>query len=142
MTNYTDPTAAYIARLVRRHGRAVMAVGTGECAVPGCDGGSREDPFAYTVGLHAHRLPELLVYGCDADAALAVLNDLAASIIDGDPVRSGMSVLAGGRCWIPVPAMPRERAELRFANLLAGRSRRQPVAALRLDPTWTTVGTS
>ncbi|HUG86653.1 MAG TPA: DUF4262 domain-containing protein [Euzebya sp.] len=135
MATFTDPTAAYVARLVRRHGWAVMAVGTGECAVPGCCGGGREDPFAYTIGLHAHGRPELLVHGCDADDARAVLNDLATSIIDGEDVTSLVPVLAGARRWIPVPATPRERAQLRFANLLAGRSRRRPVAALRLDPT-------
>lgn len=56
-------------------------------------------PYAYTVGLTGHALPEFLVTGLSAGRAAEVLNDAAATAVDGGapPVAGGRVRLPGGR---------------------------------------------
>lgn len=134
LTVTTDPIAAHLADLIREFGWGVMAVGTGRCTVFGCCGGDMDEPFAYTVGLHAQRRSELIVRGLDDRTALEVLNDAARRLIEGG-VHAGAPVMAAGASWMPTPATPADRADMRYARAFARGSARRLAHPLRLDRT-------
>jgi hypothetical protein len=70
-----EQVMADLADTVETYGWAVRAV-YGEGARP---------PWAYTVGLHAQDLPELVVTGLPAEEAVSLLNDGAERLLDGLP---------------------------------------------------------
>lgn len=57
----------HVAATIMRRGFAVVAIGGGRCAVPGCDCGPSDEQWAYTIGLAEQGLPELVITGL-ADA--------------------------------------------------------------------------
>lgn len=132
-TTITDPTTAGLAGMIEKFGWGVVAVGTGRCDVPGCCGGDVNDPFAYTVGLHAKRLPDLIVRGLDALTPHHVLNDVARQLIGGGVVRAGAPVVAARSSWMPTTASPADRADMRYAREFARGSGRRLASPLRLD---------
>lgn len=72
---HPDPMVRDTIETIRRYGWAVTAIsdqcacGSPECAPPECS-------FAYTTGATLHSLPELAVYGLDAQTSCDVLNEL------------------------------------------------------------------
>ncbi len=129
----TDPTIAHIASVIDRVGWAVVAVGTGHCDRPDCKGDAAVDPFAYTVGLHAMRLPEVIVRDLDSQTAQRVLNDVAQHQIDGGRVRKGSLVVADGAYWMTDTASPADQADMRIARAFARGSGRRLTLPLRLN---------
>jgi hypothetical protein len=128
-----DPTRDHLAALIERWGWAVVAVGTGLCDHPGCDGGERDDPVAYTIGLHAMRLPELIVRGFDAPTGQSILNGVARLMADGADVRLGQRIAVDGGVWVVTLASTRDRGDMRHARAFARGSGRR-VVAWRLSP--------
>ncbi|MFC7674717.1 DUF4262 domain-containing protein [Mycolicibacterium sp. GCM10028919] len=55
--------------IIRRHGWAVQAVE------------DHRAPFSYTIGLHRHGLPEMLVTGLSPERAAQLLNDAADGVL-------------------------------------------------------------
>jgi hypothetical protein len=89
---------------VRRHGFAVIAVGGGQCAVPGCPCADEiDEPFAYTVGLSTKGLPELVITGLEANLAGALLGQAARLMqLQGPPDDRATDQLGG------IPVMYRD----------------------------------
>lgn len=78
--------------VIKEHGWAVIGV------FPAA--GDSGQPFSYTVGLTEQFLPELVVYGLDAASAGALLNAVAASMVEHGELKPGDrvdGVLDGGR---------------------------------------------
>jgi hypothetical protein len=48
---------------VDEHGYGVVVVGTGECSFPGCTCEPEQYPYAYSIGMVEHGLPELVTFG-------------------------------------------------------------------------------
>ena len=121
-------------------------------AVQGVERDGIHPPWAYTVGLTAHRRPELVVTGMPISRATGVLNGVAAHLLHADRARAGH---AGGAARRPArrggqgrgaigaledgdralrrpdprpAARARRRArELALGQPVPGRSRGQPV---------------
>lgn len=100
-----------ISELIERHGWAVQYV-EGECT---------RAPYAYTVGLTAAGLPELVVTGLPAVRAAALLNEVAGSTRFTEPPVPGgtISLSAGGE--VEVVRLPNPEARLYVASELFGR---------------------
>lgn len=128
----TDPMAAHLAPIIDRWGWAVVAVGTGHCDEVGC-GVGWDDPYSYTVGLHAVRLPELIVRGLDGPTAQRVLNDAARCLIDDQVPGRRAHLTAGGTSWIVTPGSAADRSDVRYARVFARESGRRLAAPLRLE---------
>jgi hypothetical protein len=86
---WLDQQDAWMRTTVRKYGWVVEYVGGGTCSHPGCEGGSPELPFGYTVGLHGMGHPELLIFGCDQQVTLHVLNSLGSQILLGTDLCDG-----------------------------------------------------
>lgn len=71
-----DPLLRQTIDTIHKHGWAVTAVGDvcEQCAAESCGPGTCA--FAYTSGLSLHGIPELAVYGLDAQASCQLLNEL------------------------------------------------------------------
>ncbi len=91
---WLDQQDAWTRGTVRTYGWAVEYVGGGTCSHPGCSGGASEMPFGYTVGLHGMGHPELLIFGCDQQVTVRVLNSL------GRQVMLGTDLFEGGECEV------------------------------------------
>jgi hypothetical protein len=93
---WLDQEDARIASVVRRHGWAIEYIGSGICAVPGCDSPEDEGPaFAYTVGLFGLRHPELVVFGLDAHDSCRLLNTLGDRVLDDEILIPGQLLTVG-----------------------------------------------
>ena len=62
-----------IASGIARHGFFVVSVGSGRCAVPGCNCALELRPWCYTIGLCDLQHPELVVVGLLPEAAHRVM---------------------------------------------------------------------
>jgi hypothetical protein len=96
-------------RMIRAHGWAVQCV--------------EEDrrPFAYTIGLHAHAMPELLVTGLAPHDAGRLLNWAAAHSVQGLGWTAGQQLADPGGTPIEVVDVEWPDAHLKFAVALGGR---------------------
>ena len=85
-------------------------------------GGKRHAPFAYTVGLTAHGLPELVVTGMAHYRSGALLNGMAGHWLHADvlPVPGQHVDVRDGRC-LEVVEVPHPDAHLFVATRLFGR---------------------
>ena len=95
---------------IDQHGYTAMVVGTGECAVPGCDCTPSSYPYAYSIGLCEHDHPELVVFGLDSWHVSAALASVAGAARAGAPLAVGREhrhVFADVHeyCLIPVPEL-------------------------------------
>lgn len=91
-------------QMIARHGWMVQAVFA--------DPPSGQPGFAYTVGLAAKGLPELVVFALPQEYAMVILNQLAMRLTKGEtvPRNHRMSDLMGGADALLLPAA-RERAD-------------------------------
>lgn len=71
-----DPSPS-VSDLVARWGHAVMSVGYGECAEPGCNACASPTPWSYSVGLTDSGQPELVLLGATPLAARTLINEVA-----------------------------------------------------------------
>jgi hypothetical protein len=76
MASSPDPAIARIDGLVSTYGFAVVSVGYGPCAEPGCEHGPSPHPWTYTVGLMAQMQPELVVMGSSLLEASAMVHEV------------------------------------------------------------------
>jgi hypothetical protein len=93
---------------VRMHGWAVQGV---------------EDdrlPYAYTVGLHGHGLPELLVTGLSHESAACLLNAAADAAVGGRVFAPGSHVAVGDGPLLEIVEVDQPDAHLNFAVALGG----------------------
>lgn len=94
---------------VDRHGWAVQYVE------------SDRAPFAYTIGLHEHGLPELLVTGLLPQPAARLLNGVAAYLMDGGgPLLPGELISAPTGPPLMVVQVDHPDAHLKFAVAICG----------------------
>jgi len=78
-------------------------------------------PSAYTVGLHARGLPELLMTGLSAEVSCRVLNSIAHMIVDdGVVVAPAMHIYYQDRFLIEVVQVEHPDVHMRFAVELFG----------------------
>jgi hypothetical protein len=82
-SDFALESLARVAAAINTHGYVVQSVGN-ECSVPGCRCTPTSRPWAYTIGLHGTGRPELLVCGLSDRPALAVINHVIASHLDGE----------------------------------------------------------
>ena len=84
---HTDPRSPEtIDRAILRHGFAVVAVGYGDCGVPGCCSPPEAIPWSYTVGLSQVGEPELVLLGLDPISAHLAISWVATQALAGRPV--------------------------------------------------------
>jgi hypothetical protein len=74
LENYRSEQLMFIAAAIATRGLAVMSVGSGQCAVPGCVCEPEPRPWSYTIGLVERQHPEVVTFGLSPPAAVAVLN--------------------------------------------------------------------
>lgn len=101
--------------LIKRHGWALIGV------FPAA--GDTGQPFTYTVGLSAQFLPELVVYGLDQQSAGALLNAVAANMVDKGELKPGDRVddiLADGRTLAVIDLDPADAADLAMVHSIYG----------------------
>ncbi len=87
----------YLLRLstdIVHHGFAFVPVGFGTCSAPGCDCGTDDDSWAYTVGLVELGLPEIIVIGL----APAIGAELVGRVVAEH--RRGGRVILGAPMWV------------------------------------------
>src|SRR6201996_2235631 len=72
-------------------------------------------PFAYTIGLHEHGLPELLVAGMPPERANLVLNTVAGYLLGGGRPVPGERMLIGGELLLEFVQVQHPIAHLKFA---------------------------
>jgi hypothetical protein len=78
-------------------------------------------PFAYTIGLHDHGLPELLVYALAPDVATRVLNSIAHMMVDdGAVLAPAMHIDYEDRFLVEVVEVEHPDVHLKFAIRLCG----------------------
>jgi hypothetical protein len=78
-------------------------------------------PFAYTIGLHEHGLPELLITGLGAQVATRVLNSIAHQMVDdGAVLAPAMHIDFQDRFLIEVVEVEHPDVHLIFAARLCG----------------------
>jgi len=77
-------------------------------------------PFAYTIGLHEHGLPELLVAGMPPERANLVLNTVAEYIRRGGRPVPGERMLIGGELLLDFVQVQHPMAHLKFAFSIYG----------------------
>ncbi|MEZ5215852.1 MAG: DUF4262 domain-containing protein [Ilumatobacteraceae bacterium] len=84
----SSPRSLYAERIdasILEHGHAVVAVGYGECSIPGCQCEDRAaHPWSYSVGLARLAQPELVVLGLTLEAAHFVIDAVARRRATGD----------------------------------------------------------
>jgi len=82
---------------------------------------SENRPFAYTVGLHDHGLPELLITGLSPDIAARVLNSIAhMTVDDGTTLAPAMHIDYQDRFLIEVVEVEHPDVHLKFAVRIFG----------------------
>jgi hypothetical protein len=77
-------------------------------------------PFAYTIGLHEHGLPELLVAGMVPERANLVLNTVAGYLLRGGRPVPGERMLIGGELLLDFVQVQHPMAHLKFAFSIYG----------------------
>jgi hypothetical protein len=80
-TAWLDQEDAHLAQTIRTHRLAVQYVTRGD--------ESDEPPFGYTIGLFGVGHPELVAVGLDYEQACALLNKVAAMVLDGHDLIPG-----------------------------------------------------
>ena len=81
----------------------------------------RQEPFAYTIGLHDRGLPELLMTGLDVQVATRVLNSIAHMIVDdGTVLAPAMHIDYQDRFLIEVVEVEHPEVHLKFTVRLCG----------------------
>jgi len=100
----------HIRRVITRHGWAVQYVG-GDRARP---------PHAYTVGLTAAALPELVVTGLRAERATSMLNGAARDMLAGGPPSPGSTLALPGGGRVEVVRLSSPESHLAVALDLYG----------------------
>jgi hypothetical protein len=100
-----------VRRLIELHGWEIIAV-------PGAGGLA---PFAYTVGLAARGVPELVVTCLPADASAALLNEVAPRALRIEPEPGELLLLDSG-AMLEAVALPVPGAHLLVAASLVGPS--------------------
>lgn len=89
---WLDQEDAFTADTIRRYGTCIQSVGGDERR--------RQPSFAYTVGLHGHRHPELLIFDVPPSVAGRILNSLSRQVQhEGRVLRPGEVVTVDG--WAP-----------------------------------------
>lgn len=89
----------YLLRLsadIVRHGFAFVPVGFGTCSAPGCECGTDDDSWAYTVGLAEQGLPEIVVIGPAPAIGAELVARLLARHRQGDTVTVGRPLVLDG----------------------------------------------
>ncbi|MCW2607330.1 MAG: hypothetical protein JWO60_2023 [Frankiales bacterium] len=92
--------------------------------VTGVYGGRNSAPFAYTVGLTLHGLPELLVTGLRLERGATLLNHVGHQLLLEGPVEHGQRLRHGGRD-VEVVELPHPEAHLFTAVEAFGEVRAQ-----------------
>lgn len=104
---WLDQQDAWMRTRVREYGWVVEHVGGDACTHAGCEGAGAEVPFGYTVGLHGLGHPELLLFDCNAQVTMHVLNALGRRVLLGEDLAAGVDYDVPG--WprvlrmLPVP---------------------------------------
>ncbi|MGW4519734.1 DUF4262 domain-containing protein [Amycolatopsis sp. NPDC004378] len=88
--------------------------------VQGVDDAGADPPWAYTIGLSAYGLPELVVTGLPLTECAELLNDLAAHALHASPPAAGERIPLRGGPLIEVVAVADPPAHLVFAAALYG----------------------
>jgi hypothetical protein len=105
-----------IRETVRNHGWAVQFVE------------SEITPYAYTVGLHEHGLPELLVTGLAPEPAVHMLNSVADYLVGGGRPVAGDWISIGDELMVMVVQVEHPEAHMNIAIAIYG----EEVRALQL----------
>lgn len=100
----------HIRGLISRYGWAVQYVG----------GDRLHAPYAYTVGLTAAQVPELVVTGLRAERATSLLNAMARDVIRSAPPSPGATIRLAGGGQVEVVRLPHPEAHLFVAMELFG----------------------
>lgn len=111
----------HIRHLITRHGWAVQYV----------SGDRNHAPYAYTVGLTAGGVPELVVTGLRAKLATSLLNGVARDVVGAEPPTPGATIPLPGGGQVEVVRLPHPEAHLSVAMDMFG----SEVQALQL--VWT-----
>jgi|GEM_PF-2041625 len=91
-----DPRTDPLVDIIDRHGFAILAVGSGECDVPGCCGGRDEGHvWSYTIGNSEVGLPELVVLGLAPAHASALIHHVRRRLLDPHPLVVGVTEWLG-----------------------------------------------
>ncbi|MBS9533949.1 DUF4262 domain-containing protein [Mycobacterium sp. M1] len=77
-------------------------------------------PFAYTIGLHEHGLPELLVTGLTPEDTVRVLNGAAQYLVDGGRPVPGHTMSIGDGPLMEIVQVEHPAAHLNMAVALYG----------------------
>jgi len=110
-------------------------------------------PYAYTIGLHDHGLPELMVTGLTQQRAARVLNDVAEAAVRGRVLKPGAHIAVGVGPLLEIVEVDHPDAHMNFAIALgapafvrcnwfgqmtaaAGHGRRGGVTAVVDNPCW------
>lgn len=101
---------AHLHGLVIRHGWAVQAISRDRM----------HPPWAYTVGLSAQDLPELVVTGLKEHRAMHLLNDVAAHVLHAAPPSPGEQIPLTGGPLIEIVEVAEPTAHLAYAVALFG----------------------
>lgn len=112
----TEEWLAAVRATVDEHGWAVQYVE------------SERAPYAYTIGLHEHGLPELLVTGLPPHQTARLLNGVAAYLLDGGRPVPGEWISGPGGQLVLVVAVDHPDAHMNVAVAFYGRD----VRALQL----------
>lgn len=88
-SSYADQQLMWIARAIATRGLAVINVGYGGCACPGCPGEPSPFPWTYTIGMVEIGHPEIVLFGLTPSAATERLNWVHDGAVDGDPLVPG-----------------------------------------------------
>lgn len=95
----------WIASVIHTHGIAVLNVGAGDCPVSGCACNAAPVPWSYSIGFHERGHAEVVLFGREADEAVATLNWVRRRELTDRPVATGSIILLDGN-WVrfdPVP---------------------------------------
>ncbi len=95
----------WIASVIHSHGIAVLNIGSGDCSVPGCACSAAPVPWSYSIGFHERAHPEIVVFGCEPDRAVTMLNWVRRRELTERPVSDGAIILLDGN-WVRFDRLP------------------------------------
>lgn len=67
--------------LIDRYGFTKLLIGSGECAVPGCDCGPDPYSYTYTLGMCDHDSPEFVTFGLPRSHVASVVDPVCSTVM-------------------------------------------------------------
>ncbi len=88
-TDPIDRLRAETRARIDRFGFTKLIIGSGECAVPGCDCEREPHPYTYTLGMCDHDSPEFVTFGLTMSESNVIVDTVCENVMRGRTVPIG-----------------------------------------------------